>query len=119
VLDLWQHDDEAGGDRATARRELLASTEQMTVWYRDFAAALTGRRDVPDPLMHDELADQRLVDAVRHDLRGEDGEATAAAVRMIWTGDHVDAARRLQDTLAGPARTAVVQRALAPRAMTG
>jgi hypothetical protein len=83
VRDLWQHDDEAGGDRATARRELLASTEQMTGWYRDFAAALTGRRDVPDPLMHDELADQRLVDAVSHDLRGEDGEATAAAVRMI------------------------------------
>jgi hypothetical protein len=25
-------------------------------------------------------------------------------VRMIWTGDHLDAARRLQDALVGPAR---------------
>ena len=112
VLDLWQHDDEADGDRTTARRELLATTEQMTGWYRNFAAALTGPHHVPEPLNHDELADQRLIDAVRHDLRGEDGQATATAVRMIWTGDHLDAARRLQDTLAGPAQTAVLQRAL-------
>jgi hypothetical protein len=119
VLDLWQHDDEAGGDRTAARRELLASTEQMTGWYRNFAAALTGPHYVPEPLNHDELADQRLIDAVSHDLRGEDGQATATAVRMIWTGDHLDAARRLQDTLAGPAQTAVLQRALAPAAITG
>jgi hypothetical protein len=25
---------------------------------------------------------------------------------MIWTGDHLDAARRLQDALVGPARAA-------------
>jgi hypothetical protein len=31
---------------------------------------------------------------------------------MIWTGDHLDAARRLQAALAGPARTAVGQHAL-------
>jgi uncharacterized membrane protein YccC len=119
VLDLWQHDDEAGGDRTAARRELLATTEQMTGWYRNFAAALTGPHHVPEPLNHDELADQRLIDAVRHDLRGEDGQATATAVRMIWTGDHLDAARRLQDTLAGPAQTAVLQRALTPAAING
>jgi hypothetical protein len=119
VLDLWQHDDEADGDRTAARRELLATTEQMTGWYRNFAAALTGPHHVPEPLNHDELADQRLIDAVRHDLRGEDGQATATAVRMIWTGDHLDAARRLQDTLAGPAQTAVLQRALTPAAING
>jgi hypothetical protein len=119
VLDLWQHDDAAGGDRTAARRELLASTEQMTSWYRDFAAALTGRGDVPEPMIHDELADQRLLDAVSHDLRGEQGQATATAVRMIWTGDHLDAARRLQESVAEPARTAVHQHALASRAITG
>ena len=119
VLDLWQEDDAAGGDRTAARRELLTRTEHLTSWYRDFAAALTGRGDVPEPMIHDKLADQRLIDAVRHDLRGEDGQATATAVRMIWTGDHLDAARRLQDTLAGPARTAVLQRALTPAAING
>jgi hypothetical protein len=41
---------------------------------------------------------------VRHDLRADDGKATATAVRMIWTGDHVDAARRLQKVLAGSAQ---------------
>jgi hypothetical protein len=119
VLDLWQHDDAAGGDRTAARRELLASTEQMTGWYRYFAAALTGGNELPEPLNHDELADHRLIDAVSHDLRGKDGHATATAVRIIWTGDHLDAARRLQDTLAGPAQTAVLQRALTPAAITG
>ena len=64
----------------------------MTGWYRNFAAALTGPHHVPEPLNHHELADQRLIDAVRHDLGGEDGQATATAVRMIWTGDHLDAA---------------------------
>jgi len=33
---------------------------------------------------------------------------------VIWTGDHLDAARRLQATLADPARTAVAERAFAP-----
>ncbi|MEN3282785.1 MAG: hypothetical protein V7607_3925 [Solirubrobacteraceae bacterium] len=113
VLDLWQVDDDpATGDRAVARLELLASTEQMAGWYRDFAASLTGAGEVPEPTEHDDVADQRLVDAVGHDLRGEDGQATATAVRMIWTGDHLDAARRLQAMLAGPARTAVGEHAL-------
>jgi hypothetical protein len=119
VLDLWQHDDAAGGDRTAARQELTASTDQMTGWYRDFAAALTGRNGLPDPLTDNQPADARLVDAVSHDLRGEDGQATATAVRMIWTGDHLDAARRLQATLVAPARTAVMQHALVPRPMTG
>jgi hypothetical protein len=34
-------------------------------------------------------------------------------VRVVWTGDHLDAARRLQATLAQPARTAVEERAFA------
>ena len=69
-------------------------------------ACVTGRR-LRDPLPHDPVADSRLIDAVRHDLRDEDGHASATAVRMIWTADHLDAARRLQDAIAGPARDAV------------
>jgi hypothetical protein len=71
-------------------------------------ASLTGQRSVPEPLARDTAAEARLVDAVSHDLRNEDGLATATAVRMIWTGDHLDAARRLQDSLVGPARAATV-----------
>ena len=105
VLDLWQGADPADGDRAAARLELLAGTEVMTDWYGGFAASLIGHGEVPDPLMHDESADARLLDAVTHDLLSEQGQATATAVRMIWTGDHLDAARRLQGSLVGPALT--------------
>ena len=112
VLDLWRQDGSGDGDRTAARQELFASTEQMTRWYRDFAGGLTGDGRLPEPLKPDPLADQRLVDAVSHDLRGDDGQATGTAVRMIWTGDHLDAARRLQDSLIEPARTATAVNAL-------
>jgi hypothetical protein len=113
VLDLWQREDgRAGGDRAGARAELLATSEQVRTWYDDLASGLVGPGEVRDPLPHDKVADGRLVDAVRQDLRGEDGEVTATAVRMIWTGDHLDSARRLQTTLVGPARAVAEQRAL-------
>jgi uncharacterized membrane protein YccC len=104
VLDLWQHDDPAGGDRTLARAELLATATLTSAWYDEFAASLTGDGAVPEPQDRDELADRRLVAAVANDLSGEHGEATATAVRMIWTGDHLDAARRLQRSVVGPAR---------------
>jgi hypothetical protein len=115
AVDLWQQDEAgAGGDRSRASRELLATTATVVDWYRDLALSLTGRAEVPAPLPRDEDADQRLVDAVRHDLLGEDGRASAVAVRMIWTGDHLDAARRFQVALVGPARTASERGALVP-----
>jgi hypothetical protein len=103
VLDLWARDDTADGDRAGARAELIAGAATMVDWYDSFAASLAGHGAVPDPLLRDELADGRLLDAVSHDLRRADGRATATAARMIWTGDHLDAARRLQGILVGPA----------------
>jgi uncharacterized membrane protein YccC len=112
VLELWQSDGADGGDRAAARRQLIAGSELMTGWYRNFAASLEGRGPVPEPLTRDALADGRLVEAVSQDLRAADGQATGTAVRVIWTGDHLDAARRLQGMLVGPARAAAAQQAL-------
>jgi uncharacterized membrane protein YccC len=86
VLDLWRGDDDAGGDRTIARRELLASADQMTGWYRNFAAALTGHGYLPDPMAHDELADQRLVDAVSHDLRAAPAQTAVAERALISAG---------------------------------
>ena len=60
---------------------------------------------MPEPLAPDESADRRLVEAVRRDLQNEDGRGGAVAARIIWTGDHLDAARRLQTALVGPAQT--------------
>jgi hypothetical protein len=114
VLELWEGDGNAEGDRSAARRELQTSAGLMTDWYERFAASLAGAESVPDPLPRDEVADGRLVDAVGRDLRDSDGHATATAtgVRVIWTGDHLDAVRRLQEMLVEPARAAVSEQAL-------
>jgi uncharacterized membrane protein YccC len=106
VLDLWQRDDAAAGQRAGARAELLASTARIVDWYDAFADGIIGQRAIPEPLRHDDAADGRLIEAIDRDLRREDGRASATAARMIWTGDHLDAARRLQGSLVGPARAA-------------
>ena len=107
VLDLWQREQGSSvGDRSAARQELMAISGLVRTWYDDLAVSLLTGRPVRDPLPHDPIADSRLIDAVRHDLRDEDGHASATAVRMIWTADHLDAARRLQSAIAGPAREA-------------
>jgi uncharacterized membrane protein YccC len=107
VLDLWRHEDgRVPGDRAAAREQLLHTSALVTGWYEQFAGSLVGAGKPPAPLARDGDADVRLVDAVRHDLRGDDGHASATAVKIIWTGDHVDAVRRLQGVIVGPAETA-------------
>jgi uncharacterized membrane protein YccC len=112
VLELWEGDGRAEGDRSAARRELQSSSELMTDWYDRFAASLAGADPVPDPLPRDDVADGRLVEAVGRDLRDSDGHATDTGVRVIWTGDHLDAVRRLQEMLVEPARAAVSENAL-------
>jgi uncharacterized membrane protein YccC len=110
VLALWQHDDGgSSGDRAQAREALLGAGENVRAWYERLASSLLAGREPPAPLGHDRRADARLVEAVRRDLRREDGSASATAVRMIWTGDHLDAARRLQQVIVRPAQATPVQ----------
>lgn len=102
VLDLWQRDDGTDtGDRAGAREELSHMSEAVKRWYDDLADSLLEEMPPPAPLPHDTAADERLVETVRHDLHGEDGQLNATAVRMIWTGDHLEAARRLQEVIVG------------------
>jgi uncharacterized membrane protein YccC len=105
ILDLWQHGDGATGDRSAARHELLASSELVKRWYEDLAVSLATGGDPRKPLPDDTVADERLVAAARRDLRSKDGQATTA-IRMIWTGDHLDAARRLERAIVEPARVA-------------
>jgi uncharacterized membrane protein YccC len=113
VLELWRDGGSSqDGDRGAARRELTASSGHMTGWYDDFAESLTGRAVIPEPMQRDTATEGQLVEAVSHDLRGDEGQATATGVRVIWTADHLDAARRLQAVLVEPARSAVDQHAL-------
>jgi hypothetical protein len=89
-------------DRTAARDQLLQTSAGVQDWYDALATNLLRRGPVPEPLPRDLPADARLIEAVRHDLRGPDGRASSTAVRMIWTGDHLDAARRLQASLRPP-----------------
>jgi uncharacterized membrane protein YccC len=104
VLDLWRGDDgQAGGDAAAARHEILGTTERVTGWYDGLATTLVTGGELPQPLAHDTAADGRLIRDVRRDLLGDDGRASATAIRMIWTGDHLDVVRRLQAAIIPPA----------------
>ncbi len=110
VVDLWQYGpDPAVGDRTAARNQIRGEAAEVTAWYEAAARALDGRGRVPDQAPYDEEADVRLVDTVRHDLVGADGAGTSAAVKMIWTADHLDAVRRLEGGMAESAR-AVAER---------
>jgi hypothetical protein len=107
VLQLWQRDEgRPDGDRAAAREELHRYAERVRAWYDELAASLLTHTAAPEPLGHDRPADGRLIAAVRHDLRNADGSANPTAVRIIWTAEHLDAARRVQQVVAGPAHTA-------------
>ncbi len=117
ILDLWERDGRDDGDREAARSELLASAELTRAWYSDFATSLTGSHEAPEPLAQDGLANDRLVDAVSRDLLSEDGRASSAAARLIWTGDHLDAVRRLQYGLVGPAMQAPLQHPATPASL--
>ncbi|MGI5441217.1 FUSC family protein [Streptomyces shenzhenensis] len=106
VLGLWQRagDLSAEADRAAARLVLLSAAGQVTGWYRDLAGCLDGPRSVPDPLPPDPHGAAGLVESVRRDLLDEHGRASDTAVRIIWTADHLNAARRLQPELAAAAQ---------------
>jgi uncharacterized membrane protein YccC len=107
VLELWQRN---GGeaqvepDRSEARLILLDTVVRLSDWYRDLAVGLGQHTAVPDPLSRNPEDDARLVDSLRRDLRDDDGHATATAVRIIWTADHLKATRRLQPSLAAAAK---------------
>jgi hypothetical protein len=107
VLDLWRGDPgTATTDRSAARGEILHSLSRIREWYDVLAASLTDGQRPRDPLAYDQAADGRLIEAVRSDLDGGDSEAAATAVRIVWTGDHLDATRRLQEAIAPAAQMA-------------
>jgi uncharacterized membrane protein YccC len=105
VLDLWDREDGSGGaEPRAAREELLRSSELVKRWYEDFAGSLVSGQSPRPPLAHDDDAERRLLDAVRAGLGGDEAGASENAVRIIWTGDHLDAARRMEELVLAPTR---------------
>ncbi|MFE4412207.1 FUSC family protein [Streptomyces sp. NPDC056821] len=105
VLELWRRapGDRPLEDRAAAQRELLVMAERVFRWYESLAEGLESKGQVPKPLESDREHNARLVEAVRRDLRDADGRATGTGIRIIWTGDHLEAVRRLQSPIAAAA----------------
>jgi uncharacterized membrane protein YccC len=107
VLDLWRSDQaKAAADRSAACGEILQALTRLRSWYDDLASSLLSGQQPRDPLSYDQAADARLIEAVRRDLDGGDSDAAATAVRLVWTGDHLDAARRFQEAIVPAARAA-------------
>jgi len=112
VVDLWRDDPGEAADRSAARGEILRSLNRVRNWYDDLAVSLTDGQRPEDPLGYDQAADGRLIEAVRSDLDSGDSGTAATAVRIVWTGDHLDATRRLQEAIAPAAQEALrLQRA--------
>jgi uncharacterized membrane protein YccC len=112
VVDLWSRETgAAGGDRAASREELYNAGALVTGWYSVLADALRTGGPLPSALPVDSIAGGRLMEAVRRDLQDDGGQVTPTAARMIWTADHLDAVRRFQDTILGPAHDAAKQQA--------
>jgi len=97
ILELWSFGDRTpAGDRTAARAELVDTAGVLVEWYQQTAVALAAAGDVPAQVLPDSDGEERLLNAVRQDLTGDDGRWTGTAVRMLWTADHLDAVRRLQ-----------------------
>lgn len=110
VLDLWERDQgQSAADRTAARSEIDRSGDALVSWYEATAQAMTGFGDVPETQPKDIGADERLIHAVERDLVDDRSEQSPAAIRIVWTADHLEAARRLQRAVRKPAR-AVAER---------
>ncbi|MGI5238198.1 FUSC family protein [Dactylosporangium sp. CA-139066] len=90
IVDLWSRADGArdgAAAQAEDRARLRETGSEVAGWYDALAAALTGTSAVPDPLPPDTAP----------------ADPPGATPRLVWTGGHLDAARRLQPSLLGPA----------------
>jgi hypothetical protein len=112
VVELWRED---GCDGAAGRPELLALSGTVVGWYEDLAAALGGGDRLPAPLAPDADRLASLVAAVEPDLLEGGNRMRETATRIVWTGDHLDAARRLGALVAAPAAAVAADGRADPR----
>jgi uncharacterized membrane protein YccC len=109
VSELWSGNEMDRVDVPRAQLEVVIATERVTNWFTAMAQAITGAGAVPRALPRDGASGHRLVEALDQDLASvtaSDASVQAHTVRLVWTSDHVDSARRLQELIEQPSRAA-------------
>jgi uncharacterized membrane protein YccC len=103
ICELWaRNESPSEGDRAAAHAELQRTQNEIAAWYEQVASALTGSAQVPGPTPPSEAAAARLLRAVSDDLQAADPQRTSAAIKLIWTHDHLEIVRRLEAVVREP-----------------
>ncbi|MGN6203474.1 FUSC family protein [Humibacter sp.] len=116
IVDMWSDEDgTTQGDRARARRALEASSAVLSQWCRQLGASLLRRDEPPSAPEPSPVLTSELIDSVRLDLSDESGKSTPTAVRIVWTGDYLDAVRRLQARIVAPEQPGEQRAAAQPR----
>jgi uncharacterized membrane protein YccC len=113
VVNLWTDEENPARERSSARAELAREVSELQRWYEALGASLAGEGSIPVPAEESPESERQLLRAVRDDLRGDKG-AASTAVRLIWTKDYLDSARRLEATLVDSARVAASSATIVP-----
>jgi hypothetical protein len=109
ITNLWSGLEPSHIDVPRAQLEVVVLTERVTNWFAAMAHAISGSGTVPRAFPRDGADDHRLIEALGQDLGSvvaSDAAVKEHTVRLVWTSDHVDSARRLQGLVELPARTA-------------
>ncbi|MGA0568469.1 FUSC family protein [Rathayibacter sp. KR2-224] len=109
LVDMWNSEDASGrlaskAEHVRAASALEASCAVLAIWCRRFGKRLVERAELPGAPVPDEALTGELVDSLRSDLAHDGGGSAGTAVRLVWTGDYLDAVRRIEARIvaAGP-----------------
>ncbi len=98
VADLWLHHDHDDGRWRLAHERLDDTSKSIAEWYDEFASRFEGENASKD-LAPQSGDDRELVSAVREELARSKEPDLEGAVRILWTADHLVAARRLETSV--------------------
>jgi uncharacterized membrane protein YccC len=103
ICELWAHNESPSeGDRSAAHAELQRTQNGIAAWYEQVASALTGSTQLPGPTPPSEATAARVRRAVADDLEAGHPQRTGAAIKLIWTHDHLEIVRRLESVVREP-----------------
>jgi uncharacterized membrane protein YccC len=87
-------------------RNLDGELQAFHAWYISLGSALVERRQVPPPHVRDSEGGRRLLTCVRDAARDRDRATVNAALILLWSRQHLDNLRRLEEHLAERANAA-------------